>query len=83
MLLKNMPAATLLWVIPVRLILDGFAGIYFGLQFGFSHFWAVLRAHGSWYAQSYGTMKLRGKNQIKNYYGTKWLIFKHFLQTSK
>lgn len=83
MLLKNMPVATLLWVIPVRLILDGFAGIYFGLQFGFSHFWAVLRAHGSWYAQSYGTMKLRGKNQIKNYYGTKWLIFKHFLQTSK
>lgn len=83
MLLKNMPVATLLWVIPVRLILDGFAGIYFGLQFGFSHFWAVLRAHGSWYAQSYGTMKLRGKNQIKNYYGTKWLIFKHFLKTSK
>ncbi|UJF29199.1 glycosyltransferase family 2 protein [Kaistella sp. 97-N-M2] len=83
MLLKNMPVATLLWVIPVRLILDGFAGIYFGLQFGFSHFWAVLRAHGSWYAQSYGTMKLRGKNQIKNYYGTKWLIFKHFLKISK
>lgn len=83
MLLKNMPVGTLLWVIPVRLILDGFAGIYFGLQFGFPHFWAVLRAHGSWYAQSYGTMKLRGKNQIKNYYGTKWLIFKHFLKISK
>lgn len=83
MLLKNMPVATLLWVIPVRLILDGVAGIYFGLQFGFPHFWAVLRAHGSWYAQSYGTMKLRGKNQIKNYYGTKWLIFKHFLKISK
>lgn len=83
MLLKNMPVASLIWVLPLRLILDGVAGIYFGFKYGISHFYAVLRAHGSWYAQSYGTMKLRGKNQIKNYYGTKWLIFKYFLKISK
>jgi GT2 family glycosyltransferase len=79
MLLKNLPVSTLLWLIPFRLILDGIAGVYFAFKNGFSHFWAVLRAHGSWYNQFYGTIKRRGKNQIKNYYDSKFLIFKHFL----
>ena len=79
MLLKNLPALTLLWLIPFRLIIDGFAGIYFGYKYSFSHFWAVLRAHGSWYGQFFGTLRRRGKNQIKNYYASTFLIFKHFL----
>ena len=79
MILKNAPLHTLFWMIPARLILDGFAGIYLGYKNGFSHFWAVIRAHGSWYRQFYGTLKLRGKNQITDYYEKKWLIFKHFL----
>lgn len=79
MLLKNLPLVTLFWLIPFRLILDGFAGLYLGFTNGSKHFWAVIRAHGSWYYQSYGTIKRRGKNQIKAYYGSKWLIFKHFL----
>jgi hypothetical protein len=43
MLLKNLPIAALLWVIPARLILDGIAGIYFGLKDGFPHLWAVVK----------------------------------------
>ena len=80
MLLKNLPTATLVWVLPFRLILDGVAGIYFGIQNGFSHFWAVLRAHFGFYAQIPETWQRRGKNQKSNYYQTKWLIFKHFLK---
>ena len=79
MLLKNLPKSTLFWLIPFRLILDGVAGIYFGFKDGFPHLWAVLRAHFGFYGMLGSTLKLRGKNQIKNYYQTKWLIFKHFL----
>lgn len=79
MLLKNLPIAALLWVIPARLILDGIAGIYFGLKDGFPHLWAVVRAHFGFYAQALKTWKLRSTSQIKDYYQTKWLIFKHFL----
>lgn len=79
MLLKNLPIAALLWVIPARLILDGIAGIYFGLKDGFPHLWAVLKAHFGFYAQALKTWKLRNTAQIKDYYQTKWLIFKHFL----
>lgn len=79
MLLKNLPIVTLLWVIPARLILDGIAGIYFGLKDGFPHLWAVVRAHFGFYTQAPKTWKLRNTAQIKDYYQTKWLIFKHFL----
>ncbi len=79
MLLKNLPTSTLLWLIPFRLVLDGFAGIYFGLKDGFPHLWAVVKAHFGFYGQALETWKLRGRNQIKNYYQSKWLIFKHFL----
>lgn len=79
MLLKNMPFPKLLWVLFLRLCLDAAAAFYFGIKMGFPHFWAVIRAHFSFYAQVPGTLKLRGNNQIKNYYQTQWLIFKHFL----
>ena len=79
MILKNMPLITLVWLLPFRLILDGFAGIYFGYKNGMSHFWAVLRAHFSFYAQIPKTLQLRQKNQIKNFYQAKWLVFKNFL----
>ena len=79
MLVKNLPLSALFWVIFSRLILDGAAALYFAFQNGFSHLWAVLRAHFSFYSQLPGTIRLRGKNQIKNYHNSKWLIFKHFI----
>ena len=79
-LLINLPFPKLVWLIFVRLCLDGIAGIYFGLKMGFPHLWAVVRAHFAFYAQLPGTIKRRGTNQIKNYYQTTGLIFKHFLK---
>ena len=79
MLVKNLPLSRLLWIFPTRLILDGFAGIYFGIKNGMPHFWALIRAHFGVYGQFAGTWKRRGTHQTKNYFQTKWLVFKHFL----
>ena len=78
MLVKNLPAENLATVIFSRLVLDGFAGLYFGYKNGWSHLWAILRAHFGFYGQINTSIKLRQKNQIKKYYQSKWLIFKHF-----
>lgn len=79
MLVKNLPFSVVFWIILSRLILDGAAALYFAFKNGLPHLWAVLRAHFSFYAQLLETIKLRGKNQIRNYYESKWLIFKHFI----
>ncbi|RNA62562.1 glycosyltransferase family 2 protein [Chryseobacterium nematophagum] len=79
MILKNLPFPNLIWILFLRLCLDGIAGIYFGFKNGFSHIWAVVRAHFAFYAQFKGTLERRQSRQIKRYYSTKWLIFKHFL----
>ncbi|CAA7387050.1 glycosyltransferase family 2 protein [Chryseobacterium fistulae] len=79
MMLKNLPFPDLIWILFLRLCLDGIAGVYFGFKNGFSHIWAVVRAHFGFYAQCSGTLKRRQSYQIKRYYKTKWLIFKHFL----
>ena len=79
MLLKNLPFFALFWVLPLRLILDGFAALFLANKEGFPHFLAVIKAHFSFYAHIPGTWKLRTKHQNKNYYQEKWLVFKHFL----
>jgi len=80
MMAKNLPFPNVIWIVFFRLSLDGIAGIYFGIKNGFSHLWAVVRAHFGFYAQLPHTIRLRGKHQLKKYYATKWLIFKHFLK---
>lgn len=79
MLLKNLPFPDLLWLIFLRLCLDGIAGLRFGVKNGLPHLWAVVRAHFAFYGQAAGTWKRRGDHQIKHYFQEKWLIFKHFL----
>ena len=79
MLVKNLPVSKVFWIIFFRLILDGAAAFYFAFKNGFPHLWAVLHAHFSFYAQLPKTLQLRSKNQIRNYYQSKWLIIKHFI----
>lgn len=83
MMLKNLPSPNLIWVLFLRMILDGVAAFYFAYKNGLSHLWAVLRGHFGFYAHIPGTLRLRQKNQIKKYYQTEWLIFKHFLGNKK
>ena len=44
-LIKNEPFLKLLWLIPLRLILDGLAGVKFLKEKQFKHIWAIIRAH--------------------------------------
>jgi GT2 family glycosyltransferase len=83
MMLKNLPFPNLVWVLILRMILDGAAAFYFAYKNGLSHLWAVLRGHFGFYSHIPGTLKLRQDNQIKKYYQTEWLIFKHFLGSKK
>ncbi|WP_234110470.1 MULTISPECIES: glycosyltransferase family 2 protein [Chryseobacterium] len=79
MMLKNLPFPDLIWLIFMRLSLDGIAGIYFGLKNGFPHLWAIVRAHFGFYAQVPETIKRRKKLQKTDYFQSKWLVFRHFL----
>lgn len=78
MMLKNLPFPKLVSTLFLRLCLDGFAAAYFGYKYGIAHFWAVGRAHSSFYLQAPGTWKRRQKHQKKKFYQSEWLIFKHF-----
>ena len=79
MMVKNLPFPKLIWVIFIRMVLDGVASVYFAYKYGFSHLWAVGRGHFEFYCQLPGTLKFRQKHQKSKFYQTKWLIFKHFL----
>jgi len=49
LLYKNLPESWLVRVFAVRLLLDGIAAMKFLIQAGFKDFWAVARAHYSFY----------------------------------
>lgn len=51
LLLKNEESNKLLWLIPLRLVLDGVAGIQFLLKGDMKNIWAIVKAHFSFYAQ--------------------------------
>jgi len=76
-LLKNLPKNKL-YIIIIRLFLDGFASIYLLKKYGISHTCAVIKAHFSFYRFFLQTSKLRGKKQLKKYYQSKWLVFRKF-----
>lgn len=80
MLLKNLPFPQTLWILFLRLNLDGVAGIYLGYKNGFSHLWVVVRAHFAFYKRIPYILKQRKRPQIPNYYQCKGIVFRHFLR---
>lgn len=48
-LIKNLPTASLWWVLPVRMFLDGIAAIKFLLEGKGDHFLAIFKAHINFY----------------------------------
>jgi GT2 family glycosyltransferase len=59
LLLKNKTTRSLLWVIPLRLILDGFAGIRFLLKGKIRLMKAIFAAHMDFYKKANSTWKKR------------------------
>lgn len=64
-LVKNLPARELLWVLPLRMILDAFAAIKFLFEGQFAHFSAIFRAHLNFYGMIPVMIKKRKKTPQK------------------
>jgi hypothetical protein len=77
-LVKN-AKGNVLFLVFIRLVLDGVAGIKFLVEFKFLHFLAILKAHFSFYKHIFGLFKKRKTitNKIKYYNKTSivWLYF--------
>jgi len=61
MLVKNLPQNRLFIILFVRMVLDGVAGLHFVLKGEMKHFWAVLRAHFSFYHRLPNAIRQRKK----------------------
>jgi hypothetical protein len=79
-LLKNAPALSLLYIIPLRLLLDGIAGVYFLVQNKPEHTWAVIRSHLSFYRNFRKMLRKRVRPFEKKYYHSKSIVYLHFVQ---
>jgi len=80
MLLKNLPKSSLFQVLVLRMLLDGLAGIQFLVKGKFSHFWAILRAHYSFYRLFSRNYKKRETTQIQSYYKIKSIVYPYFIK---
>ena len=81
---KNLPRGKALLIIGARLLLDGIAALRFIFQLKFSHCFAILRAHLSFYRQFRKMNKKREKaNFILKYYTTKSIVWSHFVHHVK
>ncbi len=77
---KNLPGKKALPVIIVRLLLDAVAAARFIAQFKFNHFFAILRAHLSYYRNFRRMFRKREKaNFILKYYATTSIVWSHFV----
>ena len=81
---KNLPRRKALTIITIRLLLDGVAAVRFVFQFKFSHCFAILKAHLSFY-RHFGKMyrKREKANFILKYYLTKSIVWSHFVHHVK
>jgi GT2 family glycosyltransferase len=83
MLTKNLPKKKLYSVLFCRMLLDGLAGIQFIFKGKFSHFIAILKAHGSFYSLFSNTYKKRAAVQSKKYYNTNSIVYSYYLNAGK
>lgn len=90
LLLKNEQASKLLWLFPLRLILDGIAGLQFLLKGQVKNLVAIVKAHFSFYAhlgmwQKKRKASLLLRSATPNYKGifNKSIILEYFLKGKK
>ena len=79
-LTKNLPQKKLLYVLFIRLILDGIAGLRFLWQGKWKHVFAILKAHFSFYFLFISMYKKRDVNQMGNYYEMKSVVISYYLR---
>lgn len=82
-MIKNMSGSELLWKIPVKLILDGLAGVHFLIKGQWSNTFAIIQAHFLFYAglpHWISKRKITRKNLKPNKIGTLKgsIVWRHF-----
>lgn len=81
---KNLPRRKAFIILFLRLLLDGIAGLRFILQFRTRHFFAIIRAHMSFYANFGKMYAKREKIHFANkYYITKSIVWSHYVHQVK
>ena len=83
MLTKNLPRSEMMKVLIIRMILDSFAGFQFLSDGKFKHFFAILKAHFSFYKMFLKTIKKRENVQFKDYFRIKSIVFSYFMNNGK
>lgn len=81
MLTKNLPQKTLFNVLVVRMLLDGVAGVKYIFGGQFSHCWAIIRAHFSFYRLFLRNYKKREKKQVEGYFKTKSIVYGYYIES--
>ena len=79
-LTKNLPQKKLFYVLFIRFVLDGIAGLRFLWQGKWKHVFAILKAHFSFYFLFISMYKKRDVNQIENYYEMKSVVISYYLR---
>ncbi len=83
-IIKNLPKKNAFPIIFYRLVLDGIAAIRFLFQLKPKHFFAIFRAHLSFYANFRKIYKKREKtNFTVNYYKITSIVWSHFVNGVK
>ncbi|HEY9170230.1 MAG TPA: glycosyltransferase family 2 protein [Lutibacter sp.] len=83
-LVKNLPENKLILIILARMVLDGFAGLKFLMEWKPSHCLAIIKAHLSFYRHLPKMLKKR-KNSAKTatYYKTDSIVWQYFILGKK
>lgn len=80
LLLKNIEPSRLFYILFIRMILDGIAGIKFIFEGKFKHFFAIIKAHSSFYSYFGRMQKKRPKEFIfRKYYLISSVVYSHFI----
>ena len=84
-ILKNVPNTYLFEVLFMRLVLDGIAGLKFLFELRAGHFWAIIKAHFSFYWNLPKFLKKRKNIAHKKayYYHSKSIVWQHFVLKKK
>lgn len=81
MLLKNIESPKVYYILFIRMLLDGLAGIKFIFEGKFNHFFAILEAHGSFYRHFRKIRKKRSEKFIfRKYYLISSVVYAHYVQ---
>ena len=83
MLTKNLPKEKLYRILFIRMVLDGIAGIQFISKGKFTHCYAILKAHFSFYRLFSINYKKRDSNQTQKYYQLKSIVYQYFVNNGK